>query len=439
LQKVGLQILETLRVYQSIAYRNAVAQCLTLLEELEFQEVDKIFSSYPHQLSGGQKQRIMIAQAIVTHPQLLICDEPTTALDPTIQKSILDLLSALHQKYKMAILLISHDLGVIYNYSDKLYVIEQGRILESGDTNSIFSNPQEPITQKMFRLLSWKVNLASPPSASLSENAKNTNVIVCKNVSFSYQEKMGLFGKRRISRHILNNISFSLPPGQILGIIGESGSGKSTLAKVLLRLFPCNTGEIYWLGKNVTNAKEEKLKTLRKNYQMVFQDPYASLNPYQKIKEILTEPLRYHHLTKDKKEALQAATQILEKVGLNSTFLERYPAQLSGGQRQRICIARALLFNPKVLICDEAITALDIQMQKQILDLLLQIYKEREFAIIFISHDFEVVQRFCHYVIVMHKGTIIETGIASEVILHPQTAYTQNLVKAILPTPFLHF
>jgi ABC-type glutathione transport system ATPase component len=438
---VGLQILEALRLHHSISYQNAVARCLALLEELGFEQVNKIFYSYPHQLSGGQKQRIMIAQAIVTRPKLLICDEPTTALDPAIQKSILDLLSVLCQKYNMAILLISHDLGVIYNYSHKLYVIDRGRILESGATSTIFSHPQNPVTQKMFHLLGWKAGLVSPPVFSLSGGRQNTEVILCKDVSFFYPQKRFFFEKKREreSRCILNNISFSLTSGQILGIIGESGSGKSTLAKVLLRLFPCNAGQIYWLGVNVTHLKEEKLKALRKNYQLIFQDPYASLNPYQRVREVLSEPLLYHRLAKSRKDALEAVIEILEKVGLNATFLDRYPAQLSGGQRQRICIARALLFNPKVLICDEAITALDIQMQKQILDLLLQIYQERELAIIFISHDFEIVQRFCRYVIVMHNGAIVETGIASQVLLQPQTLYTQNLIKAMLPTPFLSF
>ncbi|MCS6904790.1 MAG: ABC transporter ATP-binding protein [Bacteroidia bacterium] len=435
LQRVGEQILESLQVYQSLSLRAAKLQIYNLLQELEFEQVEKVYSAYPHELSGGQKQRIMIAQALITNPQLLICDEPTTALDPTIQKSIFDLLLALQAKSNMAILLISHDLGVIYNYSHQLYVIDQGKIVDKGNTELLFTAAMENSTRQIFALLGWKKNIAPLLGEAVNWATENNSLVSMQNVSFSYSSQNWFFGAKKEKSWVLKNISWALPQKCILGIVGESGSGKSTLVKVLLRLYSCSEGKIYWLGKEVSKYSEKKLKPLRKYLQMVFQDPYASLNPYQKVRQILTEPLLFHRLVDTRAQAINLAVVTLEKVGLDNSYLERYPRELSGGQRQRICIARALLLNPSVLICDEAIAALDLPMQKQIIELLLSIFREQVLSIIFISHDLELVKYLCHYVIVLAKGEIVEAGLASQVLMAPQHPYTRNLIQAILPLP----
>ncbi|PAF54329.1 peptide ABC transporter ATP-binding protein [Helicobacter sp. 13S00482-2] len=416
LQKVGKQVLESLFLHQ----RHLGSKIMNKKVDEVFEQVglDVVLKNrYPYELSGGQRQRVAIAMAIVNHPKLLICDEPTTALDMGIQKQILDLLYRLSEINKIAILFISHDLGIVKNFAHRVYVMSEGKICESGSTQEVFSSPKHAYTKKLLDALIL-------PQKTLSAGDKK--VLEIKDFAVSYPKSKFFFDKSENT--IISGIFLSLYSGQTIGIVGESGSGKSTLAMGILKLVE-SVGEEWILGDEVHKMNQKKFKPYRKNIQIVFQDPYASLNPRMRVGDIIFEALRLGNQKNHK-----GISKILESVGLDASFMEFYPHQLSGGQRQRVAIARAIALKPKIIILDEPTSALDKSMQKIVLELLLKLQKEYELSYLFISHDLDVIESVCDDVIVLYKGKMMEYGNVKEVFSNPKNTYTQRLLSLRLPT-----
>ncbi len=422
LHTVFAQIAEIITIHNPISKKELKEKVYELLEKVELQKygnLEKISKSYPHELSGGQRQRVMIAMAIANNPKLLIADEPTTALDLTIQYQILQLLKKLQKEYKMSILLITHDLAVVKEYSDYIYVINQGKIVEQNITEELFENPQNQYTKLLLK------NDITPNSFEYKD--KKT-ILDIKNLNVKFPITKGIF-KRVVDNFIaVNNVSFNIFEGECLGIIGESGSGKSTLSQAILKLVN-SEGKISFLGNDLTNLDKKALQKLRVNMQIVFQDPFNSLNPRMSIFSIVSEGLDIHtNLTKEEKK--NEVEKILEVVGLPKDSIYRYPHEFSGGQRQRIAIARALILKPKLLILDEPTSALDRQIQFALLKLLKQIQKTYNLTYIFISHDLEVIQAISNRVAVMKEGIIVENNYTNEIFSSPKHKYTKELIEA---------
>ncbi|PAF42727.1 peptide ABC transporter ATP-binding protein [Helicobacter sp. 11S03491-1] len=415
LQKVGKQILESL-----------ILHCRYLSKKEMYKKLDDIFfqvglhpelkNRYPYELSGGQRQRVAIGMGVINKPKLLICDEPTTALDARIQKQILELLYQLSIQNNMAILLISHDLGVIKRFVDRIYVAKEGMICEEGSVEEVFSNPKNPYTKNLLDALKLPKKLILPT---------NEKVLEIRNFAISYAQKKFLF--KQTQNQILSNINFSLYQRETLGIVGESGSGKSSLAMGILRLIK-SRGEEYLLNKRIDNLNKKTLRTYRKNLQIVFQDPYASLNPRMRTYDIIFEALRLDY--QKNQNYIQIITQILESVGLGYEYIYSYPHQLSGGQRQRVAIARAIALKPKVIILDEPTSALDKSMQKIVIDLLLNLQKEFGLSYLFISHDLDVIEAMCDKVMVLKEGKAVEYGDVKAIFKKPKNHYTQELLHS---------
>ena len=421
-----------------------------VLNEVQLFDDKRIAKSYPHELSGGQKQRVMIAMALLCNPKLLIADEPTTALDVTVQKEIIQLLKSLQVKYKMSILFISHDLSLVKKLADRVLVMNNGKIVESGDTNKIFRNPNHNYTKGLvFARPDNKIRLERLPTVLdyQSNNFKPKIITSSKRKIFHkklYSQKPLLkvkkirknyikekwFGKPSIFE-ALKPISFSLYPGETLGIVGESGSGKSTLAKTLVFLDPPDSGELMWLGKVINPRNKLQVNSLRKKIQFIFQDPFAALHPFKTVGSTLDEVLWVHE-SKNKKKNNYRVEKLLEQVGLSFKYVNRYPHELSGGQRQRIVIARALAVKPEVLICDESVAALDISVQAQILNLLNDLKSNLKLSFLFISHDLAVVKYMSDRVMVMKDGKLIEIQESDALYESPNKEYTQKLVDSIL-------
>lgn len=418
--KVGKQVEEVLKLHSKASAAERRRQVMAMLESVHLPDVQRIYDSYPHELSGGQRQRIVIAMALILKPKLLIADEPTTALDVTTQKQILHLIRELQQKYGTAVVFITHDFGVVAEIADRILVMNQGKAVETGSRDQVLARP----TQSYTRML-----VSSVPSLIPPPKVTNTGEVILRvhDLQKAYSKPRSWLQKKE---EVLaaNQVSFSLAQREIVGIVGESGSGKSTVARCVMRLIDSTSGEINLGGMEISALGRKQLMPVRKRLQMIFQDPYRSLNPRRKIQDSVIEGLLNYGVSHD--QAVQQAQRAMELVGLPADALQRFPHQFSGGQRQRICIARALVMEPDVLVADEAVSALDVSVQAQVLSLLEEIRQRVGVGVLFITHDLRVAAQICDTVIVMKKGQIVEAGPVQQVLAQPQHEYTQRLIEA---------
>lgn len=469
--RCGHQVAEAILVHQKISTKEAKHKTLALFEKVKLPNPERIFKAYPHELSGGQKQRVMIAMAMSCSPALLIADEPTTALDVTVQKTILELMKDLQRQNDMALLFITHDLGVVREIADKIVVMFRGNIVEQGTVAEVFANPQHPYTRSLLAcrppldrrlrrlptvqdfmhietLPNGKINMieqAQTVSAALAavsiapEEVQRRNeklvqqppILEVRNLETWFVTQKTWWGKPTDFVKAVNNVSFSVYPSETLGLVGESGCGKTTLGRTILRLAPRREGQILFEGKDVFLMNEKELLAFRRKVQLIFQDPYSSLNPRLTVGAAIVEPMQVHQLFGTYKQCYDRAIELLETVGLSSAHFNRYPHEFSGGQRQRIGIARALAVNPSFLVCDESVSALDVSVQAQVLNLLVELRQKMNLTMIFISHDFSVVKFISDRILVMNKGKIEEMGFADNVCDNPQTDYTRRLIAAV--------
>ncbi|SZD71993.1 Glutathione import ATP-binding protein GsiA [Candidatus Ornithobacterium hominis] len=449
--KCGHQVAESLEVHAQLSKKERKLKVITLFEDVLLPHPERIYEAYPHQISGGQKQRVMIAMALASNPELLIADEPTTALDVTVQKSILELLKHLRETKNLSIIFISHDLGVVSQLCDRVLVMYKGEKVEEGSVDEIFLSPEKSYTKGL---------IACRPQLGANLHRLPTVSDFLKNSDFSPKEKNVSIEEEKIERiynqapllefnHVekffydsdwdsknkffkaLENINFKLYKGESLGLVGESGSGKTTLSRALLMLQPPTHGQIIYKGKDLTQLPSKELRKLRKEIQIIFQDPNSSLNPTQTIEEILTTPLKIHQISQNANERKEIATELLNKVNLPQSSLNKYPHEFSGGQRQRIGIARALAVQPELIVCDESVSALDVSVQAQVLNLLNDLQDEFNLTYLFVSHDLSVVRHFCNRLLVLQKGRIVESGMAKSIYKNPKEKYTKELINAI--------
>jgi peptide/nickel transport system ATP-binding protein len=456
----GFQVQEAIMLHQAVNKETAKKQTIDLFKEVQLPRPENIFESYPHQLSGGQKQRVMIAMALSCNPELLIADEPTTALDVTVQKTILDLLLRLKNERNMGLIFISHDLAVISEIADDLLVMYKGNIVEQGPAKQVFQNPQHPYTKgllacrpapqrrlKKLPVVSdflnedksesvkhlLEINSYTQPEIEQRRHELYTQkpLVQVKNLCTWYPIKKGLFGKTTTYVKAVDDITFDVFPGETLGLVGESGCGKTTLGRSILRLVEPTSGEIIFDGTDLTKLGKKELRKMRRDVQLIFQDPYSSLNPKITVGNAIMEPLQVHKVFKNDQERKAHVLSLLEKVNLSPEHFDRYPHEFSGGQRQRIVIARALALQPKFIICDESVSALDVSVQAQVLNLLRELQQEFGLTYIFISHDLAVVKHISDRMIVMNKGKVEEEGFPERIYNEPQAAYTKKLIAAI--------
>lgn len=444
----GDQVSEGIRAHLGMPAHRAFLHTLELFREVRLNDPDRIYRSYPHQLSGGQKQRVMIAMAISCNPSILIADEPTTALDVTVQRKILILLKKIQQDRKMGILFITHDLGLVAGFADRVIVMFKGKIVEQGLTSKIFSDPVDPYTRGLLACrppLNSRLRRLPTISDFTGGNASLNDFIGAeerKDIMHSLFRAEPVLKVKDLIKSFpgamaVDHVSFDIYPGETMGIVGESGSGKTTLARVVLELLPPDSGRILFKDKDITVLTGKKMKTLRKQLQIIFQDPYSSLNPRLTAGNAIIEPMKVHGLHQNDRKRKEKVLELLEKVGLESRHFDRYPHEFSGGQRQRICIARALAVEPELIICDESVSALDVSVQAQVLNLLNDLKKDLGLTYIFISHDLSVVKYMSHRMIVMKGGKIVETGDSDELFSNPQSAYTRSLIEAIPGQDFI--
>jgi peptide/nickel transport system ATP-binding protein len=444
----GKQVMEALLIHKNISSAEARRQTLEWFEKVRLPQPSVIFDRYPHQLSGGQKQRVMIAMAMCCQPSLLICDEPTTALDVTVQKTILELIKELQQQQHMGVIFITHDLGVVKEIADRVAIMYKGEIVEQNNSKIIFSQAQHPYTKALIAcrpalhpkgerlpvvsdFLQQK-GTAQPqlPVATAKQEDKGV-LLEVKNLLVQFPSKTNLFGKPLQYFTAVDDVSFDIYKGETLGLVGESGCGKTTLGRTLLRLVEPATGKIIYDKKDITKLSKDQVKQLRKDVQLVFQDPYSSLNPRITIGAAIAEPLKITGIETDAKTRRKKVAELLERVNLAPGMMNRYPHEFSGGQRQRIVIARALALSPDFLVCDESVSALDVSVQAQVLNLLNELKKDLSLTMLFISHDLSVVRYMSDRIMVMHKGKIVEEGMAEEVYHHPRNPYTRQLIDAV--------
>lgn len=467
----GNQVMEAILLHQKTSKAEAKRLTLDLFDKVQLPDAERVFKAYPHQLSGGQKQRVMIAMAMSCNPNILIADEPTTALDVTVQKHILKLMADLRREIEASIIFITHDLGVIAEIADRVIVMYKGKIVEQGTIKDIFLNPQHPYTKSLLAcrppldyrmsklpVVSDFMNVKKNDDGSIEITEKATSldeiinkvkvspattearlktlegqtpILEVKNLKTWFATEKNFFGKTTKYVKAVDGVSFVVYPGETLGLVGESGCGKTTLGRTILRLAEAKEGEVFFKGKDILKLSPKELKALRKDVQIIFQDPYSSLNPRMTIGNAIMEPMQVHGILANDTARKARVIELLETVGLEARHFERYPHEFSGGQRQRICIARALGLNPKFIICDESVSALDVSVQAQVLNLLMELRDQFGFTYIFISHDLSVVKFMSDRMIVMNKGKIEEIGVADEVYSNPQKAYTQKLIEAI--------
>ena len=446
----GDQVMEAILLHKKMLKKEAKNKTIALFEKVQLPNPALLFNRYPHQLSGGQKQRVMIAMAMSCEPDLLICDEPTTALDVTVQKNVLQLLKALQQQTQMGIIFITHDLGVVAEIADKVVVLYKGNIVEENTVANIFTNPQYPYTKALLacrpilhtkgerlpvvadfmekKLVVDNLQLAEKPSII---NHQPSTLLSVENLKVYFPAKKTFFGKILDYTKAVDDVSFDVLEGETLGLVGESGCGKSTLGRALLRLIDATSGTIIYKGEDLLNVSNARLKTLRKDMQIIFQDPYSSLNPRLTIGNAIAEPLQVHGIVNTSKQRKERVIELLEKVGLLAEHYNRYPHEFSGGQRQRIVVARALALQPRFIVCDESVSALDVSVQAQVLNLLNDLKKEFNYTAIFISHDLSVVRYISDRIMVMNKGKIEEIGNAENVYNRPASDYTKRLIASI--------
>jgi peptide/nickel transport system ATP-binding protein len=469
--KCGEQVIEAILRHNKIGRKAAKSQVLELFAKVKLPDPQRIFNAYPHQLSGGQKQRVMIAMAMSCQPGVLIADEPTTALDVTVQKAILDLMNDLKKDMGSSIIFITHDLGVIAEVADRVMVMYQGQIVEEGTIEEIFENPKHPYTKSLLacrpplayrlrrlpvvsdfmesvkdeeghvkikeknvshvKLISKMRVPAIESTRRLRDLQRRQPLLEVKQLNTWFPAKRNLFGKVKEHIKAVNDVSFEVYPGETLGLVGESGCGKTTLGRSILRLAPVMSGQVLYKGRSILDLSRRDMMDLRQEMQIIFQDPYSSLNPKMTIGKAITEPMEVHNLYNSTEERRERALQLLNIVNMSPKHFNRYPHEFSGGQRQRIAIARALALNPKFIICDESVSALDVSVQAQVLNLLMELREKYRFTYIFISHDLSVVKFMSDRMIVMNNGRIEEIGTADEIYTSPQKAYTQKLIDAI--------
>lgn len=465
----GNQVVETILEHENLSKREAYKQALYLFEKVKLPHPDKIFRSYPHELSGGQKQRVIIAMALACKPSLLLADEPTTALDVTIQRAILELIQELNNEFNTATIFISHDLSVIAEIADKVAVMYKGNIVEYGSVWDIFETPKHPYTKGLlacrprldikFKTLPvisdfmvtsgengvifpgryssvgeaiiWNKQIDAEINQRNNELIKQTPILSVRNLETQFPVKKNWLGKPTQWQKAVDNVSFDVYPGETLGLVGESGCGKTTLGRSILQLIKPSAGEIYFEGKNINTFSEKDMATLRKDIQIIFQDPYASLNPRLTVGEAIMEPMKVHNIYATERERKSEAIRLLEEVNLSVAHFDRYPHQFSGGQRQRICIARTLAVKPKFIICDESVSALDVSVQATVLNLLNKLKELYNLTYIFISHDLAVVKFIADRIMVMNQGKIEEIDFAEQIYGSPKTDYTKLLINSI--------
>ncbi len=447
--RCGKQLFEVLQIHRQLKIKQKEELVKQCLRDVQLNDYKRILKSYPHELSGGQKQRVMIAMALLCNPKLLIADEPTTALDVTVQKEIIELLKSLQKKYEMSILFISHNLAIVKQLADRVLVMHEGRIVESENSNVLFQNPKHNYTkglmfarpeigvrlERLPTIKDYSNSMFKPKKTSLSKRLEKHNeiysqkpLIEIKDFEKNYFNNNWFRGKSSLKA--LHQTSFSLYPGETLGLVGESGCGKSTLAKTLVYLDPATSGEFFWQGVKVAFNNKSHIDQLRKDVQLIFQDPYSALHPYKTVGRALEEVL-FVHSSKSNIDYSQRVIELLSKVGLDSEYRNRYPHELSGGQCQRVVIARALAVEPKVLICDESVAALDISVQAQVLNLLNDLKRDLGLSYIFISHDLAVVKYMSDRIMVMQNGSLVELQEADKLYKNPKNAYTKKLIDAI--------
>ena len=447
----GKQVEEILLQHSCITKKEAKEEVIRLFSAVKIPEAKTTYKKYPHEISGGQQQRVMIAMAIACKPEILIADEPTTALDVTVQKEIIALLKTLQQDYKMSVIFISHDLALVSDIADRIVVMYKGDIVEKGDTKSVFKNPQKEYTKALIGARpTLKGRLKKLPTisdflsgiipraliAKTAREEKHKNIyssaplLEVINLEKTYYSKASFFGTKTALKAV-DNVSFKVYSGETLGLVGESGCGKSTLGKAILQLDKATAGTLKYKGDDVTNLSKKALRTLRKEIQIIFQDPYASLNPRLTVGMAIMEPMKVHGLFSSDNERKAKTIEVLEKVGLEAAHFDRYPHEFSGGQRQRVGIARTIAVQPKLIICDESVSALDISVQAQVLNLLNTLKEDYGFTYIFISHDLSVVKFMSDQLMVMNKGKIEEIGEADSIYESPQKEYTKTLIEAI--------
>jgi peptide/nickel transport system ATP-binding protein len=463
----GDQVMEAILLHQKCTKEEAKARTIALFNQVQLPRPVSIFERYPHQVSGGQKQRVMIAMAMSCSPNILIADEPTTALDVTVQSTILDLMRKLQREHEMGILFITHDLGVIAELADKVIVMYKGKIVEQGTVLEIFSNPKHPYTKgllacrpplnnRLHQLPTVADFMKTDVDGNMIENPASVRdvtqrlvitkeerirsqqklyvqepILQVKNLKTYFPIKEGILGK--VTDHIkaVDDVSFDVFPGETLGLVGESGCGKTTLGRTILRLIEPTAGRISFDGKDITNIGFEEMRALRKDIQIIFQDPYSSLNPRITVSQAIMEPMQVHGILGNDIARKRQVLDILHRVNMDKSHFYRYPHEFSGGQRQRICIARALALNPRFIICDESVSALDVSVQAQVLNLLNELKLEFDFTYIFISHDLSVVKFMSDRMVVMKKGKIEEIGDADEIYNNPKRDYTKKLISSI--------
>jgi peptide/nickel transport system ATP-binding protein len=443
---VGFQLTEVLRMHMGMRPAEARKRAIALLAEVGIPDPKFKINAYPSQMSGGQQQRVMIAMAIACEPKLLIADEPTTALDVTIQKQILDLIAALQKKHQMSVLFITHDLAVVGEIADYVVVMRNGEIREQGPAKAVFENPQDAYTKA---LLLCRPRLDRRPARlpviedfmnghgqamHLTERKRGIDrvdpiILDVRHLGKDFYSREGLFGRRKFEA--VKDVSFRLPKGKTLGLVGESGSGKTTVGLTLMRLHEATTGEALFEGKDILSMSPRQFMDYKRRIQIIFQNPYASLNPRMIVGQILTEPMQIHGIGQSVQERTELAFELLQKVGLPEVSFYKYPHEFSGGQRQRIAIARCLTLKPDILICDESVSALDVSVQAQVLNLLQDLQDEFRLSYIFISHDLAVVKYISDEIMVMNNGAIVEIANSDDIYLHPQHQYTKKLLSSI--------
>jgi len=420
---VSKQMIEPLMLHQKMTKQDALKRSIELLDRVGIVEPSRYIDSFPHMMSGGQRQRVMIAMALTCKPKLLIADEPTTALDVTIQKQILELLADLQTEFNMSVLMITHDLNLVKHYSDYVCVMNKGEIVEQGTIQRVFETPQHSYTQHL---------LNSQPTQQIQPQFKPTKILLQGNDIRVYFPVTKGFFKRKIDEiKAVDQVNVTLSQGETLGIVGESGSGKTTLGMSLLRLQDAS-GEIIFDGQRLDNLKESALRPLRKSFQIVFQDPFSSLSPRMTVEQIVGEGLQIHFPKLSAAERLQRIKKVLNEVGLDESILWRYPHEFSGGQRQRIAIARVVILEPELILLDEPTSALDVSVQKQVLELLLELQRKYQLSYLFISHDLNVIRSISHRVMVMQQGKVVEEGDTHQIFNNPQHVYTQELLNAAM-------